>query len=93
VAYKQAKKDVREHGNLPVPMHLRNAPTQLAKQMGHGRGYLYPHDHPDGVVAQNYLPDKLVGSRYFTPGRFGFERDIAKRLEWWRKRRGASGKA
>ncbi|MDF1551656.1 MAG: replication-associated recombination protein A [Deferrisomatales bacterium] len=87
-AYKLAKKDVLEHGNLPVPLHLRNAPTQLAKQMGHGQGYLYPHDHPDGVVAQTYLPDALVGRRYFTPGPFGFERDIAKRLEWWRKRRG-----
>ncbi len=88
VAYKLAKKDVREHGNLPVPLHLRNAPTHLAKQMGHGQGYLYPHDHPDGVVAQTYLPEKLVGRHYFTPGRFGFERDIAKRLEWWRTRRG-----
>ena len=88
LAYKRAKKDVREHGNLPVPLHLRNAPTQLAKQMGHGQGYLYPHDHPDGVVAQTYLPDALTGRRYYTPGRFGFERDIAKRMAWWRKRRG-----
>jgi len=89
LAYKQAKQDVLAHGNLPVPLHLRNAPTTLAKQMGHGQGYLYPHDHPDGVVDQTYLPDALVGRRYFTPGPFGFERDIAKRLEWWRKRRGA----
>jgi putative ATPase len=88
VAYKQAKKDVREHGNLPVPLHLRNAPTKLAKQMGHGEGYLYPHDHPDGVVSQTYLPERLVGRRYFTPGPFGFERDIARRLEWWKKHRG-----
>jgi len=89
-AYKRAKQDVLGRGNLPVPLHLRNAPTKLAKQMGHGEGYLYPHDHPDGVVAQAYFPDALVGARYFTPGRFGFEREIAKRLEWWRKRRGES---
>ncbi|NOY44689.1 MAG: replication-associated recombination protein A [Deltaproteobacteria bacterium] len=86
-AYLRARKDVREHGNLPVPLHLRNAPTRLAREMGHGRGYLYPHDHPDAVVAQTYLPDALAGRRYFRPGRFGFEREIAKRLAWWERKR------
>ena len=87
MAYKEAKKAVLDRGNLPVPLHLRNAPTKLARQMGHGEGYLYPHDHPDGVVNQTYLPDELVGARFFSPGRFGFERDIAKRLQWWQARR------
>ncbi|GAB4249475.1 MAG: replication-associated recombination protein A [Deferrisoma sp.] len=86
-AYLRARKDVREHGNLPVPLHLRNAPTRLAREMGHGKDYLYPHDHPDAVVAQTYLPDALAGRRYFRPGRFGFEREIAKRLAWWEKKR------
>ncbi len=86
-AYLRAREDVRRLGNLPVPLHLRNAPTRLAREMGHGRGYLYPHDHPDRVVAQTYLPDRLAGRRYFRPGGFGFEREIARRLEWWRKRR------
>ncbi len=86
-AYLRARKDVREHGNLPVPLHLRNAPTRLAREMGHGRDYLYPHDHPDAVVAQTYLPDALAGRRYFRPGRFGFEREIAKRLAWWERKR------
>ncbi len=92
-AYLKARGDVRQRGNLPVPMHLRNAPTRLAREMGCGEGYLYPHDHPDGVVAQTYLPDALAGRRYFSPGRFGFEKEIAKRLEWWRRRREAPGTA
>ncbi len=86
-AYLKAREDVRHRGNLPVPPHLRNAPTRLAREMGCGEGYLYPHDQPDGVAPQTYLPDALVGCRYFSPGRFGFEREIAKRLEWWRRRR------
>jgi len=86
-AYLKAREDVRRQGNLPVPLHLRNAPTRLAREMGCGEGYLYPHDHSDGVVAQTYLPEALNGRRYFAPGRFGFEKEIAKRLEWWRKRR------
>ena len=92
-AYIAAREDVRRQGNLPVPPHLRNAPTRLAREMGCGEGYLYPHDHPDGVVNQNYLPDALVGRRYFHPGRFGFEKEIARRLEWWRRRRQAQGGA
>jgi putative ATPase len=87
-AYQKARQDVVRLGNLPVPLHLRNAPTRLARQMGHGEGYLYPHDSPDAVVAQSYLPDALVGAQYFRPGRFGFEKVIAERLAWWRRRRG-----
>ncbi len=86
-AYLRARQDVRNTGNLPVPLHLRNAPTRLAREMGHGEGYLYPHDDPDGVVGQQYLPDALRTRSYFKPGRFGFEKEIAKRLEWWRRRR------
>ncbi len=91
VAYQKAREDVRRRGNLPVPLHLRNAPTALARQLGCGEGYAYPHDHPDGVVRQEYLPEALRGRSYFEPGRFGFERDIARRLAWWRQRRAAQG--
>ncbi len=86
-AYLRAREDVKRLGNLPVPLHLRNAPTRLAREMGCGRDYRYPHDHPDGVVDQTYLPDRLQGRRYFRPGRFGFEREIAKRLAWWERKR------
>jgi len=87
VAYLKARDDVRRQGNLPVPLHLRNAPTRLAREMGCAEGYQYPHDHPDGVVDQTYLPEALRDHRYFAPGRFGFEKEIAKRLDWWRKKR------
>lgn len=92
-AYRRAQQDVSRLGNLPVPLHLRNAPTRLARQMGHGEGYLYPHDNPDAVVAQTYLPDALAGRRYFIPGKHGFEKVISERLAWWRRRREEQGAA
>lgn len=78
--------EVERSGALPVPLHLRNAPTALAKELGHGRGYLYPHDHPDHVVRQQYLPDALVGRRFYEPTDIAGERTIRERLEWWEKR-------
>lgn len=92
IAYKRAREDVKKFGNLPVPAHLRNAPTKLAKSMGHGEGYLYPHDDPDSVVAQTYFPDELKGSVYFRPGGFGFEKTIAERLAWWKRKREEKGR-
>ncbi len=89
MGYKRAVRDVKEFGNLPVPLHLRNAPTRLAREMGCGQGYRYPHDHPDAVVDQTYLPDRLSDRRYFRPGRFGFEKEITRRLDWWKRRRQA----
>jgi len=91
LAYKMAKRDVKEFGNLPVPMHLRNAPTKLAKDMGCAEGYLYPHDDPDAVVAQRYFPEKIKNRKYYSPTQFGFEKTIAQRLEWWRKMREKKG--
>ncbi len=87
LAYKGARRDVKEFGNLPIPNHLRNAPTNLAKSMGHGEGYLYPHDDPDGVVYQEYMPEKVGKRSYYHPGTFGFEKVITDRLQWWRKKR------
>ncbi|HXJ35055.1 MAG TPA: replication-associated recombination protein A [Candidatus Eisenbacteria bacterium] len=79
-----ASEDVRRTGALPVPAHLRNAATPLMKNLGYGRGYAYPHDHPDAVVEQQYLPDALVKQRYYEPTDRGFERVIAERLREWR---------
>ena len=56
---------VRETGNLPVPLHLRNAPTSLMKELGYSDGYKYPHDFPGHWVAQQYLPDELVGTEFW----------------------------
>jgi len=67
-AYGAAREAIQRTGNLPVPLHLRNAPTRLARQMGHGRGYKYAHDFPGGVADQQHLPDKLREARFFTPG-------------------------
>src|SRR5438132_12405401 len=71
-AYGAAAQAIRETGNLPVPAHLRNAPTRLAKAMGHGKGYRYPHDFTGGKVEQQYLPDALKDRRFYKPG----ERDV-----------------
>jgi putative ATPase len=80
----RAREDVMARGALDVPKHLRNAPTRLMKQMGYGAGYQYPHDFEGAAVAQQYLPDALVGRRYYEPTGSGYERDIAARLAAWR---------
>lgn len=67
----------------PVPMHLRNAPTGLMKELGYGDGYQYAHAVPEAYLPQSYLPPALAGQMFYEPGPFGFERDIAKRLAWW----------
>jgi putative ATPase len=79
-AYAAAREDVEAHGALPVPAHLRNAPTPLAKKLGHGAGYQYPHNFEGHYVVENYLPDALRGRRYYQPSDSGFERSIKERL-------------
>ena len=79
-----ASEDVRASGALPVPLHLRNAPTPLMKGLGYGAEYRYPHDYADAVVEQDYLPERLAGRRYYEPTDRGREREIAERLRGWR---------
>ena len=67
----------------PVPLHIRNAPTTLMKELGYGRGYQYAHNAAEAYIPQEYLPEALRGQALYEPGRFGFEREIAKRLAWW----------
>src|SRR5437773_3483474 len=67
VAYGAARAAIQETGNLPVPLHLRNAVTGLMRSMGYGSGYRYAHDHPGGVVEQQHLPDGLRGRRFYEP--------------------------
>ncbi len=81
--YAAARKDVMEKGALPVPMHLRNAPTKLMKSMGYSKGYRYPHNFDGNYVPQQYLPDELAGARYFRPTNSGYEEEIALRLARW----------
>ncbi len=85
MAMKAAAADVRQFGALPVPKHLRNAPTDLMKEIGYGEGYEYAHDRPDGKVEHHHLPDQLVGRRYYEPTENGKEDAIRKRLSGQRK--------
>ena len=79
--FNAAREDVARHGSLPVPEHIRNAPTALAKSLGHGRGYRYDHDETDGhAQGQVYLPDALAGRRYYHPVERGLEQRIAEKL-------------
>ncbi len=66
-----------------VPMHIRNAPTNLMKELGYHAGYQYAHDVSEAYIPQEYLPEKLRGRTFYQPGPFGFEKEIAKRLAWW----------
>jgi len=83
----RAQAAAADHGSLPVPMHLRNAPTSLMKGLGYGRDYEYPHDAEDGFVAARNLPDGIPAARFYEPGREGAEAEIADRLREWRRRR------
>jgi putative ATPase len=83
-AYKAAKSYVQEHGSAPVPMHLRNAPTKLMKELGHGKAYRYAHDEPHGYAAgENYFPDGLR-ARFYRPTDRGLEGKIADKLAFLR---------
>ena len=84
MALNRAMEDVQQTRNDPVPMHLRNAPTGLMKDMGYGEGYKYSHDYEDNFAPMQNLPDRLKGSRYYCPGDQGYEPEVAERLKrWW----------
>lgn len=85
-AYEKVRDIVRNTGTLPVPLHIRNAPTKLMKTMGYGRDYKYAHDFKDAYVVQHYLPEQLRGERYYFPQDRGYERNIKQRLDLWRKK-------
>jgi len=86
-AYSSVQEAVNRHGSLPVPLHIRNAPTGLMKQLGYGKGYRYAHDYPDAYTPQDHLPDELQGRVFYHPTDRGYERTVAERLERWRKLR------
>jgi len=77
-----ARAEVRNSGALPVPLHIRNAPTRLMKDLGYHKGYRYAHDFAEGYVAQEYLPDLLQGSKFYEPAGHGYEKAIKERMEW-----------
>ena len=67
----------------PVPLHIRNAPTPLMKELGYNRGYQYAHNSPEAYIPQDYLPDQLRDALFYVPGTFGFEPTLAERMERW----------
>ncbi len=82
-----AKRAAEEHGSLMPPAHILNAPTKLMKNLGYGAGYEYDHEAADGFSGQNYFPDAMARQHFYQPKETGFEREIAKRLEYWSKLR------
>jgi putative ATPase len=86
-AYGAAAESAKEDVALPVPLHLRNAPTKLMKDLEYGKGYRYAHDEPDAVANMDCLPENLKGREFYKPTEFGFEKEITKRLAWWKSRR------
>ena len=85
-AYGKAKQEAEDKGNLPVPLPLRNAPTELMRQLGYGRGHHYPHDYSEAHVPIRYLPEDLQDLQFYEPTNRGFEATVGERLNYWRQR-------
>ena len=83
----RAEDALRRGGSLPIPMHLRNAPTHLMKDLGYGKGYVYPHDQPDHFSEERNLPPELGETEFYQPEDRGAEAAIQSRLTHWRERR------
>jgi putative ATPase len=90
-AYGAAMRTAKEAGSLVPPKHILNAPTNLMKDEGYGRGYAYDHDQAEGFSGQNYFPDALPRRQFYDPPERGFEREIKKRLDYWAKLRQERG--
>jgi putative ATPase len=86
-AWGRAMQRARETTGEPVPLHIRNAPTGLMKQLGYGKGYRYDPAEEHGISDQTYLPERLAGERFYEPGPYGREPRIRERMEWWEERK------
>jgi len=86
-ALSAAKGAAAEHGSLMPPAHILNAPTKLMKNLGYGKGYEYDHAAEESFSGQNYFPDGMARQQFYAPRDTGFEREIAKRLDYWAKLR------
>ncbi len=85
LAWHRAKQDAEATGHHKVPLHIRNAPTKLMKDLEYGKDYRYSHAYVNHYSAQKYFPDSMQEKSYYTPSSFGFEREIQKRLDWWQE--------
>ena len=84
-AYKQAASDAAKTSHFGVPLHIRNAPTKLMKELDYGKNYKYSQEFENAYSYQNYFPKQMDEQKYYKPSKFGFEKDIQKRLDWWKK--------
>jgi putative ATPase len=92
VAYSKIQEAIKKGASESVPMNIRNAPTPLMKELGYGEGYKYAHDYPDHIVDQQHLPDDQKGSRFYTPGNLGYEKEIDSRQRDRTQRRNRPGR-
>lgn len=79
--YSNTMEDIKRYQSLPVPYHIRNAPTKLMKNIGYSKGYIYPHNHENAIVYQSYLPDEIKGKKYYFPTERGYEKELKLRME------------
>ena len=84
-AWGRARQAAREHPAAPVPLHIRNAPTGLMKNLGYGKDYRYDHSEDGFAAGQQYLPEALRGAEWYQPTDRGFEKTVGERIEWWAK--------
>ncbi len=87
VAYKAARNAARQTGSEPPPLHIRNAPTRLMKDIGYGAGYAYDHDAEDGFSGQDYFPEGMKRPVWYQPPERGFERELKKRIDYFARLR------
>ena len=84
-AYEEAAEDARKTSHYGVPLHIRNAPTQLMKDLNYGKDYHYDHEYEHKYYYQKYFPEQMPEKKYYKPGNYGFEKEIQKRIDWWAK--------
>ena len=87
VGYGKVKNTINTKGYLPVPLHIRNAPTKLMKDLNYGKDYKYAHDYEESYVPQDYLPEEIKGELFYQPKGVGFEKTIKERLNYWRNKK------
>ena len=91
-AFGEAQEAAKQHPAEPVPLHIRNAPTGLMKDLGYGAGYKYAFDSEQAYTPQEYLPEALRGSTWYEPTDFGYEKTVKERMEWWAKLKKDAGR-
>jgi putative ATPase len=90
-AFGDAMQAAETHPAEAVPLHIRNAPTKLMKELGYGAEYRYAHDSPEAYAPQEYLPESLRGAQWYQPTEFGYEKTVKERIEWWQRLKKESG--